>query len=46
MLPYASALPGDFIQKIIGLLNRGSISTVDPSDVFGTILLRFEITLC
>lgn len=40
MLPYANVLPADFIQKIIDILNRGSISTVDSSDVFGIVLLR------
>ncbi|VDK63054.1 unnamed protein product [Onchocerca ochengi] len=46
MLPYASALPVDFIQKIIGILNRGSISTVDSSDVFAldTYTQRAELS--
>ncbi|VDP12436.1 unnamed protein product [Onchocerca flexuosa] len=46
MLPYASALPADFIQKIIGILNRGSISTVDSSDVFAldTYTQRAELS--
>ncbi|CAG9532872.1 unnamed protein product [Cercopithifilaria johnstoni] len=46
MLPYASVLPADFIQKIIDILNRGSISTVDSSDVFAldTCAQRAELS--
>ncbi|KAL3981528.1 Guanine nucleotide exchange factor in Golgi transport N-terminal family protein [Acanthocheilonema viteae] len=46
MLPYASVLPADFIQKIIDILNRGSISTVDSSDVFAldTYAQRAELS--
>ncbi|VDM43957.1 unnamed protein product [Toxocara canis] len=33
VLPYASSLPPEFIQRIIEVLNRGSISTLDPNDV-------------
>ncbi|KAK6109530.1 Guanine nucleotide exchange factor in Golgi transport N-terminal family protein [Brugia pahangi] len=46
MLPYASVFPTDFIQKIIDILNRGSISTVDSSDVFAldTYAQRAELS--
>ncbi|VDM91839.1 unnamed protein product, partial [Litomosoides sigmodontis] len=44
MLPYASVLPADFIEKIIDILNRGSISTVDSSDVFDTYAQRAELS--
>ncbi|EFO21823.2 hypothetical protein LOAG_06662 [Loa loa] len=46
ILPYASVLPADFIQKIIDILNRGSISTVDSSDVFAldTYAQRAELS--
>uniref|UniRef100_A0A9J2PL94 Mon2 C-terminal domain-containing protein n=1 Tax=Ascaris lumbricoides TaxID=6252 RepID=A0A9J2PL94_ASCLU len=33
ILPYANNLPPEFIQRIIDVLNRGSISTLDPNDV-------------
>ncbi|VDM21618.1 unnamed protein product [Wuchereria bancrofti] len=46
ILPYASVFPTDFIQKIIDILNRGSISTVDSSDVFAldTYAQRAELS--
>lgn len=35
ILPYANQLPRDFMQRIIDILNRGSINTIDPNDVLG-----------
>lgn len=36
ILPYVNSLPADFVQRIIELLNRGSISTMDSSDVLAS----------
>ncbi|KAI6230234.1 Protein MON2-like protein [Aphelenchoides fujianensis] len=33
ILPHAEALPRDFMQHVIDILNRGSINTMDPNDV-------------
>lgn len=35
ILPYAAMLPYEFMQKIIDILNRGSINTLDIHDVMG-----------
>lgn len=35
VLPNVSQFPKEFVQNIIDLLNRGSISTLDPRDVLG-----------
>lgn len=36
ILPYMNLLPSDFARRIIELLNRGSISTMDASDVLAS----------
>lgn len=36
ILPYYKILPWDFMQKVIDILNRGSINTMDAKDVMGT----------
>ena len=35
ILPFASVLPREFMEKIIEILNKGSINTMDISDVLG-----------
>jgi hypothetical protein len=35
LLPFANNLPNDFMSHIIDILNRGSISTMDSTDVMG-----------
>ncbi|CAD5219486.1 unnamed protein product [Bursaphelenchus okinawaensis] len=35
VLPYASRLPREFMQRMIEILNRGSINTMDSNDVMG-----------
>ncbi|CAD5226469.1 unnamed protein product [Bursaphelenchus xylophilus] len=36
ILPYASQLPREFMQRVIEILNRGSINTMDPNDVLAS----------
>ena len=38
ILPYSTFLPQPSVQRLIGLLNRGSISQLDPNDVLGVFL--------
>uniref|UniRef100_A0A0M3KI30 Monensin-resistant homolog 2 (inferred by orthology to a C. elegans protein) n=1 Tax=Anisakis simplex TaxID=6269 RepID=A0A0M3KI30_ANISI len=40
VLPYASKLPSDFNKRIIDVLNRGSISTLDANDVLASLKLH------
>lgn len=35
ILPNAEQLPKEFMQRIIEILNRGSINSMDPNDVLG-----------
>lgn len=35
ILPYASILPWEFMQRVIDILNKASIITLDPNDTFG-----------
>lgn len=49
ILPYASQLPREFMQRTIEILNRGSINTMDPHDVLGELtacLRSFLTALC
>lgn len=45
ILPYAGILPRDFMQRIIEILNRGSINTLDINDVIGRFLNLIKILL-
>lgn len=35
ILPFVAHLPNDFVARIIQILNQGSISSADPSDIMG-----------
>lgn len=51
LLAYSSKLPESAVQRLIALLNKGSICQLDPTDVLGTFshfhillfLLRFSL---
>ncbi|KAH7729487.1 hypothetical protein AAVH_02962 [Aphelenchoides avenae] len=44
ILPYANQLPRDFMQRIIDILNRGSINTIDPNDVLDSFEQRADLS--
>ncbi|CAD6199711.1 unnamed protein product [Caenorhabditis auriculariae] len=43
ILPYASRLPPEDVQRLIALLHRGSISQLDPTDVLDSHAQRSEL---
>ncbi|KAL3080285.1 hypothetical protein niasHS_012390 [Heterodera schachtii] len=44
LLPYAAALPREFMQRIIDILNRGSINTMDSHDVLDAYQQRADLS--
>ncbi|KAI6238586.1 Protein MON2-like protein [Aphelenchoides fujianensis] len=44
ILPHAEALPRDFMQHVIEILNRGSINTMDPNDVMDSFQQRADLS--
>lgn len=40
ILTFANVFPTDFMQRIIDLLNKGTINTSDPKDVFGSLFIH------
>uniref|UniRef100_A0A914C8G9 Mon2 C-terminal domain-containing protein n=1 Tax=Acrobeloides nanus TaxID=290746 RepID=A0A914C8G9_9BILA len=44
ILPHTNRLPAEFMQRIIDILNRGSISTLDPHDVFEAYAQRTDLS--
>lgn len=46
VLPYAGTLPRDFMEMVIGILNRGSINTMDVNDVMGKGESHFMLFYC
>lgn len=41
ILPFSKMLPWNFMQKIIDILNRGSINTMDAKDIMGTFFFKY-----
>uniref|UniRef100_A0A914IBJ8 Protein MON2 homolog n=1 Tax=Globodera rostochiensis TaxID=31243 RepID=A0A914IBJ8_GLORO len=44
LLPYAATLPREFMQRIIDILNRGSINTMDSHDVLDAYQQRADLS--
>uniref|UniRef100_A0AC34GU34 Protein MON2 homolog n=1 Tax=Panagrolaimus sp. ES5 TaxID=591445 RepID=A0AC34GU34_9BILA len=46
ILPHATALPWEFMQKVIEILNKASIITLDPNDTLASDLCDQRTDLC
>uniref|UniRef100_A0A0N5A8N7 Protein MON2 homolog n=1 Tax=Syphacia muris TaxID=451379 RepID=A0A0N5A8N7_9BILA len=44
VLPYVTQFPNDFVQRIIEILNRGSVCTLDPRDVLESYMQRSDLS--
>ncbi|CAJ0930938.1 unnamed protein product, partial [Mesorhabditis belari] len=44
ILPFYQTLPVDFVQRIIEILNKGSICSLDPTDVLESYTQRLELS--
>uniref|UniRef100_A0A915D8Z7 Mon2 C-terminal domain-containing protein n=1 Tax=Ditylenchus dipsaci TaxID=166011 RepID=A0A915D8Z7_9BILA len=44
ILPYAGRLPRDFMRRIIDILNRGSINTMDANDLMDSFQQRADLS--
>ncbi|KAI6171974.1 hypothetical protein M3Y98_00921500 [Aphelenchoides besseyi] len=44
ILPHAEKYPREFMQRVIDILNRGSINTMDPNDVMDSFQQRADLS--